>query len=64
MIERAAIAADLDIKGHAAAPCGGYGHDTRAIRAHLGHRNSRNTMRYTAVAPQRLRSFFAIDRSS
>ena len=59
MIERAAIAADLDIKGHAAAPCGGYGHDTRAIRAHLGHRNIQNTTRYTALVPQTVQGVFS-----
>jgi site-specific recombinase XerD len=27
------------------------GHDTRAIQAHLRHRNIQNTTRYTALAP-------------
>jgi hypothetical protein len=30
------------------------GHE-RAIQAYLGHRNIQNTMRYTAVAPQRFK---------
>ena len=34
------------------------GHDTRAIQAYLGHRISQNTMRYTALAPQRFKEFF------
>jgi hypothetical protein len=36
-------------------------HDTRAIQAYLGHRNIQNTARYTALAPQRFKVFFAID---
>ena len=46
MIERAAIAADLDIKAHAHMlrhACGyklvNGGHETRAIQVYLGHRN-------------------------
>jgi site-specific recombinase XerD len=65
MIERAAVAADLGIKAHADMlrhACGyklaNDGHDTRAIQAYLGHRNSQNTTRYTALAPQRFKEFF------
>jgi site-specific recombinase XerD len=70
MIERAASAADLGIKAHAHVlrhACGyklaNDGHDMRAIQAYLGHRNIRNTMRYTALAPHRFREFFAIDNN-
>jgi site-specific recombinase XerD len=30
------------------------GHDTRAIQAYLGHRNIRNTTRYTASATEQI----------
>jgi len=43
--------------------CGYYlaneGHDTRAIQAWLGHRNIQHTVRYTDLAPDRFRRFFA-----
>ena len=65
MIERAVVAADLGIKAHAHMlrhACGyklaNDGHDTRAIQAYLGHRNVQNTTRYTALAPQRFKSFW------
>jgi integrase len=68
IIERAAIAADLGIKAHAHMlrhACGcrlaNDGHDMRAIQAYLGHRNIRNTTRYTALAPQRFKEFFATE---
>lgn len=42
--------------------CGYYlalhGHDTRAIQAYLGHRSIENTVRYTALAPDRFKSFW------
>jgi site-specific recombinase XerD len=60
MIERAAIAAQLGIKAHAHMlrhACGyklaNDGHDT-----YLGHRNIQNTTRYTALAPDRFKSFW------
>jgi site-specific recombinase XerD len=39
------------------------GHDTRAIQAYLGHRNIHITTRYTALAPEGLRSSFEIERN-
>lgn len=42
--------------------CGYYlalhGHDTRAIQAYLGHRSIEHTVRYTALAPDRFKSFW------
>jgi integrase len=35
------------------------GQDTRAIQAYLGHRNIQHTVRYTELAPDRFKSFFA-----
>jgi site-specific recombinase XerD len=65
MIERAAIVADLGIKAHSHMlrhACGyklaNDGHDTRAIQSYLGHRDTQNTTRNTAPAPQRFREFF------
>jgi type 1 fimbriae regulatory protein FimB len=65
MVERAAIAADLAIKAHAHMlrhACGyklaNDGHDTRSLQAYLGHRNIQNTTRYTALAPDRFKSFW------
>jgi site-specific recombinase XerD len=65
MVERAAIAADLGIKAHAHMlrhACGyklsNDGHDTRSLQAYLGHRNIQNTTRYTALAPDRFKSFW------
>ena len=34
------------------------GVDTRALQAYLGHRNIQNTTRYTALAPDRFKSFW------
>jgi site-specific recombinase XerD len=34
------------------------GHDTRSPQAYLGHRNIQNTTRYTALAPDRFKSFW------
>jgi site-specific recombinase XerD len=34
------------------------GHDTRSLQAYLGHRNIQNTIRYTALAPDRFKSFW------
>jgi site-specific recombinase XerD len=65
MIERAAIEADLGIKAHAHMlrhACGyklaNDGIDTRALQAYLGHRNTQNTTRYTALAPDRFKGFW------
>jgi integrase len=65
MVERAAAAAKLGIKAHAHMlrhACGyklaNDGHDTRSLQAYLGHRNIQNTTRYTALAPDRFKSFW------
>ena len=73
MVERAAVAAGLGIKAHAHMlrdqgeralrhACGyklaNDGVDTRSLQAYLGHRNIRNTTRYTALAPDRFKSFW------
>jgi site-specific recombinase XerD len=34
------------------------GHDTRALQAYLGHRNIQHTVRYTELAPDRLKDFW------
>lgn len=34
------------------------GHDTRAIQHYLGHRNIQHTVRYTALSPNRFKSFW------
>jgi site-specific recombinase XerD len=34
------------------------GHDTRSLQAYLGHRNIQNTTRYTALAPDRFKTFW------
>jgi integrase len=65
MVERAALAAKLGIKGHAHMlrhGCGfklaNDGVDTRSLQAYLGHRNIQNTTRYTALAPDRFKGFW------
>lgn len=65
MVERAAAAARLGIKAHAHMlrhACGyklaNDGVDTRSLQAYLGHRNIGNTVRYTALAPDRFKGFF------
>jgi site-specific recombinase XerD len=65
MVERAAATADLGIKAHAHMlrhACGyklaNDGHDTRSLQAYLGHRKIQNTTRYTALAPDRFKSFW------
>jgi type 1 fimbriae regulatory protein FimB/type 1 fimbriae regulatory protein FimE len=65
MVERAATAADLGIKAHAHmlrhACCyklTNDGYDTRSLQAYLGRRNIQNTTRYTALAPDRFKSFW------
>jgi site-specific recombinase XerD len=65
MVERAAIAANIGIKAHVhmLRHARGYklandGHDTRSLQAYLGHRNIQNTTRYTALAPDRFKTFW------
>jgi len=65
MVERSAIAANLGIKAHAHMlhhACGyklaNDGHDTRSLQAYLGHRSIQNTTRYTALAPDRFKTFW------
>jgi integrase len=65
LVERAAASAGLGIKAHAHMlrhACGyklaNDGHDTRSLQAYLGHRNIQNTTRYTALAPDRFKSFW------
>jgi hypothetical protein len=33
------------------------GHDTRALQAYLGHKNTQHTVRYTELSPARFRDF-------
>jgi site-specific recombinase XerD len=63
--ERPKWGADLGIKAHAHMlrhACGyklaNDGHDTRYLQAYLGHRNIQNTTRYTALAPDRFKTFW------
>src|SRR5215472_10934823 len=65
MVERAASFAKIGIKAHAHMlrhACGyklaNDGHDTRSLQAYLGHRNIQNTTRYTALAPDRFKTFW------
>ena len=65
MLERAAQAADLEIKAHAHMlrhACGfalaNAGHDTRSLQAYLGHKNIQHTVRYTELAPVRFNGFW------
>jgi site-specific recombinase XerD len=69
MIERAATGADLELKAHPHMlrhACGyalaNKGHDTRAIQGWLGHRLITSTVVYTALAPNRSRTFGGIRR--
>jgi site-specific recombinase XerD len=65
MVERAAVEAKL---GFGADPhmlrhtCGfalaNKGHDTRALKAYLGHRNIQHTVRYTELSPGRFKDFW------
>jgi type 1 fimbriae regulatory protein FimB/type 1 fimbriae regulatory protein FimE len=66
MIQRAAARAELGLKVHPHMlrhACGfalaNAGHDTRAVQAYLGHRNIQHTVRYTELAPDRFRRFWA-----
>jgi type 1 fimbriae regulatory protein FimB/type 1 fimbriae regulatory protein FimE len=65
MVDRAARAADLDIKVHPHMlrhSCGyklaNDGVDTRTIQAYLGHKSIQHTVRYTELAPTRFRHLF------
>jgi len=65
MVERAAVAAGLEIKAHPHMlrhACGyalaNAGHDTRSLQAYLGHRNIQHTVRYTELAPDRFMNFW------
>jgi integrase len=65
MIERAAVAAGLELKAHPHMhrhACGyalaNKGHDTRAILGWLGHRSITSTSVYTALAPNRFKDFW------
>jgi type 1 fimbriae regulatory protein FimB/type 1 fimbriae regulatory protein FimE len=65
MVERAAVAAKLEIKAHPHMlrhACGyklaNDGHDTRAIQGWLGHSAITSTAVYTALAPNRFRDFW------
>ncbi len=65
MVERAAVAAKLDVKAHAHMlrhACGfklaNDGVDTRSLQDYLGHRNIQNTVRYTALAQNRFKGFW------
>jgi site-specific recombinase XerD len=65
MLERAAAEAKIAIKVHPhmlRLACGfalaNKGHDTRALQAHLGHKNIQHTVRYTGLAPDRFKEFW------
>jgi integrase len=65
MVQRAGIAAGLTIKVHIHMlrhACGfalaNAGHDTRSLQAFLGHRNIQNTVKYTALSPNRFKDFW------
>jgi len=65
MLERAAVAAGLELKVHPHMlrhACGyalaNKGHDTRAIQGWLGHRSITSTAVYTALAPNRFKDFW------
>ena len=65
MLERAGEAAGFGFKAHPHMlrhACGfalaNKGHDTRALQAYLGHKNTQHTVRYTELAPTRFKDFF------
>ena len=65
MVERAGVEAKLAFKAHPHMlrhACGyalaNKGHDTRALRAYLGHRNIQHTVRYTELSPTRFKDFW------
>jgi type 1 fimbriae regulatory protein FimB/type 1 fimbriae regulatory protein FimE len=66
IVARAGAAADLGlpIHPHMLRHATGYalankGHDTRAIQHYLGHRQIQHTVRYTELAPDRFKDFWA-----
>lgn len=65
LIARAGEAAGLGfpVHPHMLRHAAGYklandGHDTRAIQHYLGHKNIQHTVRYTALSPDRFKSFW------
>ena len=66
MVERAGSEARLGFKAHPhmlRRTLYGYalankGHDTRALRAYLGHRNIQHTVRYTELSPTQFKDFW------
>jgi type 1 fimbriae regulatory protein FimB/type 1 fimbriae regulatory protein FimE len=65
ILERAAAAAEIEIKVHPHMlrhACGfklaNDGHDTRSLQAYLGHKNIQHTVRYTELAPTRFKNFW------
>jgi site-specific recombinase XerD len=65
MIQRAGSEAKLGFKAHPHMlrhGCGyalaNKGHDTRALQAHLGHRNIQHTVRYAELSPTRFKDFW------
>ena len=65
MVARAGVAAGFPflVHSHMLRHSTGYklandGHDTRAIQHYLGHRSIASTVRYTALAPDRLKGFW------
>jgi site-specific recombinase XerD len=65
MIERATVAAGLEIKAHPHMlrhACGyalaNAGVDTRTLQAYLGHQSISNTVRYTELAPNRFKGLW------
>jgi site-specific recombinase XerD len=66
MIERATVGAKIGIKAHPHMlrhACGfklaNDGVDTRSLQAYLGHRDIRNTVRYSELAPNRFKNFWS-----
>jgi type 1 fimbriae regulatory protein FimB/type 1 fimbriae regulatory protein FimE len=64
MIERAGVEAKFGFKPHPHLlrhACGyalaNRGHDTRALQAYLGHKNTQHTVRYTELSPRGSRTF-------
>jgi integrase len=67
MVERAGTEAGFSFKAHPHMlrhACGfalaAKGHDTRALQAHLGHKNIQHAVRYTELAPTRFKSFWRV----
>jgi site-specific recombinase XerD len=65
MVERAGTVAGFEFKAHPHMlrhACGfalaNKGHDTRSLRAYLGHKNIQHTVRYTELSPDRFKDFW------